>query len=200
MQMNYLDQAEMVREHKSTNSGKIASVPSPWVSPLSALSFYHLQSHLCRKKQTSLSSGFHAHFSTVERGVVVLTTCFELRHEGLFTFPSSQEGGTQYETLAEREAKRSKDKADVLGQTVSKCFQDMGYPATPSFCWLTFKTLKNYILSFLYRNTIYLYTSIQYIHVYIYMYNYICIHIYVCMYIVRTQYICTLLIDILICN
>lgn len=73
MQMNYLDQAEMVREHKSTNSGKIASVPSPWVSPLSALSFYHLQSHLCRKKQTSLSSGFHAHFSTVERGVVVLT-------------------------------------------------------------------------------------------------------------------------------
>ena len=32
------------------------------------------------------------------------------------------------------------------------------------------------------------------------MYNYICIHIYVCMYIVRTQYICTLLIEILNCN
>lgn len=62
MQMNYLDQEEMIEEHKSMNPDKIASMPDPWVSYLSALSFIHLQSHLCRKRQASLSSGHYAHF------------------------------------------------------------------------------------------------------------------------------------------
>lgn len=65
MQINYLDQAEMVREHKSVNPDKIAAIPRPWVAQLSALSFIHPQSHLCRKKQASLSSGYYAHFSVM---------------------------------------------------------------------------------------------------------------------------------------
>lgn len=55
----------MVREHKSVNPDKIAAMPRPWVAQLSALSFIHLQSHLCRMKQASLSSEYYAHFSVM---------------------------------------------------------------------------------------------------------------------------------------
>lgn len=119
--MNYLDQAETVREHRSTTSGKTASVLSPGVFPRSVLSFFHLQSHLWKEAHLSLIRILGS-FHNSEMCCDVGYTCFELRQEHLLTFSSSQEGRTECKPVAEREAERSKGKASKLGQTISKCF------------------------------------------------------------------------------
>lgn len=41
---------------------------------------------------------------------------FLIEAVGFLSFPSSQDRGAEHEALAERKAKRNKDKADLLGQ------------------------------------------------------------------------------------
>lgn len=75
--MNYLDQAETVREHRSTvTSGKTASVLSPGVFPHS-VPFFHLQSHP-GKKHISHHQGILGSFHNSEMCCDVGYTCFEL--------------------------------------------------------------------------------------------------------------------------
>lgn len=109
MQMNYSHQAERVREQKSMNPGKVASMPSPWVSPLTVF-LSPAESPLQKVAGLSL---IRLLCSVQKGGTWSCTadyTCFSLRQSALLTYPSSQERRTEYESLAER-PRELKDKA-----------------------------------------------------------------------------------------
>lgn len=87
----------------------------------------------------------------------------------------------------ERDAKRNKDKADLLGQTVTNVFRIWAIQLRLASAGLYSKHLRNL-------------SSIFSIEITIYMHVFSIYYVYVCVCIVRTQYICILVTNVLICN